>query len=73
MSYSIRKSTDREDDDTLIYHHESRLSRNSTGAKEEFVVPREGEELEPATKKGGRELMIVFTLMVFIGLVRSRN
>jgi hypothetical protein len=49
-----------------------RLSRNSTGAKEEFITPRDEELAEEAgatgPKKDGRELMIAFISMVFVGL-----
>jgi hypothetical protein len=70
-----------------IHHHENarrsrasrnstslheRLSRNSTGAKEEFITPRDEELAEEAgatgPKKDGRELMIAFISMVFVGL-----
>ena len=69
MSYS-RHSIEKDDDESLVYHHESRLSRNSTGVKEEFIIPRAD---DPAPKKGQKDekmLLIVFCLMVFIGLVR---
>lgn len=61
-------------DDTYVGKRESRMSRNSTGFKEEFLTVRE-DEVQPTVveefKKpgGGRELMIVFILMVFVGLV----
>ncbi len=48
----------------------NRLSRNSTGCKEEFVAARADEVPDtPNAKNDGKELMIVFVLMVFVGLV----
>jgi hypothetical protein len=83
--YSPAIPEDYNGDQENLYQHETRLSRNSTslrerlsrnstGAKEEFIAPRDEELAEEAGAKGpkkdGRELMISFIAMVFVGLVR---
>lgn len=75
MPQTIKFAEEGDDDSSLIRHHESRLSRNSTGTKEEFITPREddlqhGAGLKSDSKKNERQLLIVFVLMVFIGLVK---
>lgn len=69
MSYSRHSIDKGGDDEGLIYSHESRLSRNSTGVKEEFLIPRQDEvPLQPKSQKDDKMLLIVFCLMVFVGL-----
>ena len=54
-----------------ILSRDARLSRNSTGAKEEFIAPRDDDEIVvdlQGKKATGNELVIYFILMVFIGL-----
>ena len=50
---------------------DARMSRNSTGAKEEFIAPRENDEIVvdlQAKAASGNELVIYFCCMVGIGL-----
>jgi hypothetical protein len=69
MSYrrSSRSSTDRPEGGRTV-SFDQRASRHSTGAKEEFLAPEEGEEATELVGKDPKMLAIYFGLMVFIGL-----
>lgn len=68
--YSLHRvgSHGEESDDEMETTRSSRASRNSTGAKEEFLGPRDDDVTEASSKNDGRMLLIVFLSMVFVGL-----
>mmetsp|Transcript_6269 Transcript_6269/g.13291 ORF Transcript_6269/g.13291 Transcript_6269/m.13291 type:complete len:428 (-) Transcript_6269:140-1423(-) len=67
MSYrrSSRSSADRGERNVSF---DQRAARHSTGVKEEFLAPEEGEKAQELSGKDPKMLAIYFGLMVFIGL-----
>ena len=67
--HRVRTGSDDNSDDDGTSVRNSRSSRNSTGAKEEFIAPSDDFDLkEDSDGKDGKMLLIVFVSMVFVGL-----